>query len=41
MHITDVRPKRNMTLPAYYLGRPAEMYRRLYRRIPATIPPRS
>jgi hypothetical protein len=41
MYITDVQPKRPIALPAYYLGRPADLYRRRYRRIPTTIPPRS
>jgi hypothetical protein len=41
MYITDIHPKRKVELPAYFLGRPAEVYRRHYRRIPSTITPRS
>lgn len=36
MHITHVQPKRQMAFPAYFLGRPAELYRRHYRRVHAS-----
>jgi hypothetical protein len=39
MHIIHVQPKRPMALPAYFLGRPAELCRRHYRRVPASITP--
>jgi hypothetical protein len=41
MHITDTLPTRPSALPAYFLGRPAEVYRRRYRRRPDTITLRS
>jgi hypothetical protein len=41
MHTTEVQPKRPMALPAYYLGRPAELYRRRYRTVPVTVALRS
>jgi hypothetical protein len=36
MRTTDTLPKRPMALPACFLGRPAELYRRRYRRMPVT-----
>ena len=41
MHNTDIRSKPPTALPVYFLGRPAEMYRRRYRRVPAPITVRS
>ena len=41
MHITEIQPKRPTALPAYFLGRPAEVCRRHYGRVPVTITPRS
>jgi hypothetical protein len=41
MHITHVQPKRPTALPVYFLGRPAELYRRRYRRGPGPTTPRS
>lgn len=37
MYITDIRPQHPTALHAYFLGRPVEVYRRRYRRAPASI----
>ena len=41
MRTIDTQPKQPTALPVYFLGRPAEMYRRRYRRDPAPITVRS
>lgn len=42
MHITNIHPMpRPTSLPAYFLGRPAEMYRRRYRRAVSATPAQS
>ncbi len=37
IHTTGIHTRRPMALPAYFLGRPTEKYRRRYRRVPASI----
>ena len=37
MHIADIQTKRPTAFPAYFLGRPADVYRRRYRRVLAPI----